>query len=111
MDSSSIISQITIKDKVLIIFYDQLVYGLFSKFNTDDEVKTYIEESLENAFQESILKKNNSPYLLNIASTEKFGAFPWEGGWPKQYLNKQLSIFMPIIQKFIADALTDKLEI
>ena len=35
--------------------------------------------------------------------------FDWKGEWARELIDKQLSIFMPIIQKFMVDALTDNL--
>lgn len=109
MDTSLIITQITVKDKTLVVFYDQLEYGLFSKFSSDNDIRNYISNNPKEAFEESVFKKKNSPYFLNIASVEKLGAFEWEGN--KNHLNKLLSIYMPIIQKFIADVLSDSLQV
>ena len=47
-------------------------------------------------------------YLLNIASTINLGAFEWKN--EKELLNKQLSMFIPIINKFIVAVLTNTLE-
>lgn len=109
MDTSLIITQITVKDKTLVVFYDQLEYGLFNKFSSDNDIRNYINNNLKEAFEESVFKKKNSPYFLNIASVEKLGAFKWEGN--KLHLNNLLSIYMPIIQKFIADVLSDSLQV
>lgn len=109
MDTSWIVTQVTVKDKTLVVFYDQLEYGLFSKFSSDNEVKNYITNNLEEAFDNAVFKKKNAPYFLNIASVEKLGVFKWEGS--KLHLNKMLDIYMPIIQKFIADTLSNSLQV
>lgn len=109
MDTSLIITQITVKDKTLVVFYNQLEYGLFNKFSSDNDIRNYISNNLKEAFEELVFKKKNSPYFLNIASVEKLGAFKWEGN--KLHLNNLLSIYMPIIQKFIADVLSDSLQV
>lgn len=57
------------------------------------------------------IKNEGNTYYLNIASSEDYGDFDWKGEWAKSLLNKQLSIFMPIIQKIIANALTDTLSL
>ena len=109
MDTSLIITQVTVKDKTLIVFYDQLEYGLFTKFSSDKEIKEYIDSNLEEAFSNAVFKKKNTPYFLNIASVEKLGSFEWKDNG--KHLNRMLSIYMPIIQKFIEDATTDSLNV
>ena len=109
MDTSWIITQVTVKDKTLIVFYDQLEYGLFTKFSSDKEIKEYIDSNLEEAFSNAVFKKKNTPYFLNIASVEKLGSFEWKNNG--KHLNRMLSIYMPIIQKFIEDATTDSLNV
>ena len=109
MDTSWIITQVTVKDKTLIVFYDQLEYGLFTKFSSDKEIKEYIDSNLEEAFSNAVFKKKNTPYFLNIASVEKLGSFEWRNNG--KHLNRMLSIYMPIIQKFIEDATTDSLNV
>ena len=47
--------------------------------------------------------------LLIIASVEKLGSFEWKDNG--KHLNRMLSIYMPIIQKFIEDATTDSLNV
>lgn len=109
MDTSWIITQVTVKDKTLVVFYDQLEYGLFTKFSSDSEIKEYIDSNLEEAFSNAVFKKKNTPYFLNIASVEKLGSFEWKDNG--EHLNRILSIYMPIIQKFIEDATTDSLNV
>ena len=41
---------VTVKDKTLVVFYDQLEYGLFTKFSSDSEIKEYIDSNLEEAW-------------------------------------------------------------
>lgn len=102
MDTSWIITQITSRDKNLIVFYDKLQYGLFNKFSSDSEVYEFINSNPEKAFEEAVFKKKEAPYFLNIASTENFGAFEWEN--MRSLLKRQMTTYMPIIQKFIIDA-------
>ena len=56
-------------------------------------------------------KSNEYIYVLNIISEECYSNFNWKGEWAKTLLNNQLSQYMPIIQKFMVDALTDSLNI
>lgn len=109
MDTTWIITQVTVKDKTLVVFYDQLEYGLFSRFYSDNEVKEYIDSNLKEAFSNAVFKKKNTPYFLNIASVERLGAFEWRNNG--KHLNRMLNIYMPIIQKFIEDATTDTLNV
>lgn len=109
MDLSWIITQIAVKDKTLIVFYDKLHYGLFAKFKSDRDIENYIHNHLNSAFNDAVFKKKNSPYFLNIASTENLGAFEWKN--EKPLLDYMMGIYMPIIQKFIVDARTDSLEV
>lgn len=109
MDTSWIVTQITVKNKTLIVFYDQLEYGLFRMFSSDKEVKKYIIDNIYEAFNNAVFKKKNAPYFLNIASVERLGAFKWEDN--KLHLNSLLATYMPIIQKFIADATTNTLQV
>lgn len=47
--------------------------------------------------------------LLIIASVEKLGSFEWKDNG--KHLNRMLSIYMPIIQKFIEDATANTLNV
>jgi hypothetical protein len=83
--------------------------GLHQLFTSDVEMKDYILQDTEKAFYSAINMQDDYVFSLNIASAEDFGAFDLENA--KDLLNKQLLIFIPIIQKFIVDALTDTLKI
>lgn len=109
MDLNWIITQIVVKDKTLIVFYDKLEYGLFAKFEKDKDVESFIHNHLDSAFKEAVFKKENAPYFLNIASTEHLGAFHWKDN--DGHLNYMMNIYMPVIQKFIVDARADCLEV
>lgn len=93
----------------LLLIYDKKSEGLHQLFTSEAEIKDYILQDTEKAFYSAIKIQNEYVFSLNIASTEDFGAFDWENA--KELLNKQLLIFMPIIQKFIVDALTDTFKI
>lgn len=105
MDTSWIITQVFSGNKTLIVFYDQMEYGLFNLFSSNSEIETFIKEDIDTAFNKAVFKKKDGPYFLNIASVEKLGAFSWNA-FTKSHLNHLLAIYMPIIQKFIADART-----
>ena len=91
----------------LSIIYNKLEYGLYTFFSSDKRMKSYVENHLEQAFQDALNYEGNNTFILNIASIQNFGMFEWKG--MKNLLNAQLSIFMPIIQKFIEEAITQNL--
>ena len=70
-------------------------------------MKDYIERMLEEAFCDTIDCKGNNTFILDIASTQDFSAF--ERSNMKNLIDLQLSIFMPVIQKFIIEALTQNI--
>ena len=98
MDSE--IARICINNKKLVIVYDKEENSFSDFFKIDEEMQDYIINDIDEAFNHSIEKKSDELFILNIASTEDFGNFDdWKG--MQSLLNRQLSIFMPIIQKFI----------
>lgn len=74
---------------------------------SDEEVPKFISDDLDWAFRCAIGMDGKNSYFLDISTWECFGNFSWEDGWPKSLLNQQLTTYMPIIQKFIADAVTN----
>ena len=93
------ISTITANGKQLRVIYSKQEQGLHLSFSSDERIREYIFRNTEEAFCESVTVDDEGTYWLNIASTEDFGAFEWKS--MPELLDKQLSIFMPIIQKFI----------
>lgn len=74
----------------------------------NDEDRIIRKYSDENGI---VRKYKGNIYTLNIQDEEPHANFDWKSKWAKNLINKQLSIFMPIIQKFMVDALTDNLYI
>lgn len=107
MPTNKIITKIVVDSKQLIVLYDKQSKGLHCLFETDGELKDFIEDHLDKAFLYAVRRVTNKSYVLNIASTENFGAFEWRT--MKSLLKRQMFIFMPLIQKFIVDARTDTL--
>lgn len=58
----------------------------------------------------TIKKFRRNIYTLNIQDDEPHTQFHWKGKWARNLIAKQLNLFMPTIQKFMVDALTDNLE-
>ena len=94
-----------VKDTTLTVVYDKTYSGLYEHFSSDDRMYEYIQHYTEEAFLVAVNKIEDNNYILNIASTHNLGAFEWHG--EKELLNRQLSAFMPIINRFIVDVLTD----
>lgn len=93
----------------LIVIYNKLQGGLYSFFSSDKRMYEYIQNNLEEAFVDAIRYKGESTFILNVASTENFGAFDWKNA--EDILDRQLNLFMPIIQKFMVSALTETLQL
>lgn len=104
-----VIGQLIFGKYRLLLIYDKVSEGLHQLFTSDAEMKDYILQDTEKAFYSAINTQDDYVFSLNIASTEDFGAFDLENA--KDLLNKQLLIFIPIIQKFIVNALTDTFKI
>ena len=102
------ICTIEVKGKKLHVFYNKQYRGLYSFFSSDGRVEEYINNNIENAFFEAINTEEDGTYSLNIASILNFGAFEWKNAG--DILHRQLNIFMPIIQKFVEEAVAERLE-
>ena len=77
----------------------------FAKYS-QESLQEYILNHTEEAFCSAIDKTNEGCYQLNISSNLHFHGPAGEGVY-----KNMLNTYMPIIQKFMADALTDSLEI
>lgn len=85
----------------------QLLKILPEKLSSDKHMYDYIQKDVERAFINGVQKVEDKAYLLNIASTEDFGAFEWKNA--KDIIDRQLTVFMPIVQKFMVSALSKTL--
>lgn len=97
--------------KTLHIIYDKGERGLHDMVceetpEGDENIQKMIKDNLEEVFPLAICKTDEENYVLNIASVQNFGNFSWKGKWGKEFLNQQLTAYMPIIQKFMADVTT-----
>ena len=102
------ITTLKIKDVTLTVIYDKSYCGLHNYFSSDDRMCQFLKSNTDEAYLHSINKVDINSYLLNIASAINLGAFEWKN--EKELLNKQLSMFTPIINKFIVTVLTNTLE-
>ena len=102
------ITTLKIKDVTLTVIYDKSYCGLHKYFSSDDRMCQFLKSNTDEAYLHSINKVDVNSYLLNIASTINLGSFEWKN--EKELLNKQLSMFTPIINKFIVAVLTNTLE-
>lgn len=81
---------------------------------SDREMLELIKNDINKAFLVSIHKYDDYVYVLNIAYEDYFGPSgnkPSGAECSPKLLNKHLAPYMPIIQKFMVDALTDNLYI
>lgn len=99
-----IIATIKVKSCTLLV-----CFGSENELSIDNSVQKAIESNIEAAFDSIVKKIDDNTFFLEIRTTEDYGNFPWEDGWSKNLLNRQLSLCMPLIQKFISDAMTDTL--
>lgn len=96
-------------NKKLVIIYDKAEDSLSCYFKDDKSMKDFIINNTVEVYNRFVKKETDKVLTLNIASTENFGAFnDWKG--MQNLLNRQLSIFMPIIQRFILYANTGNLD-
>lgn len=92
----------------LVLIYNKTVSGLYTRYSSDDELRDYIDNHLSTAFKEAIIPYKPYIYTINLASVTNYGAFSWEKSG--DLLERQLSIFMPIIKEFMVRAVTDTIE-
>ena len=103
------ITVIKVKDVTLSVVYNKTCSGLYEFFSIDDRMHQFLNSNTNEALLSSINKIDDQNYIINIASTMNLGAFEWKN--EKDLLDRQLSAFMPIIEKFIVGVLTDSLEL
>lgn len=93
----------------LVLIYTGQGYSLASHFDSDKEVHDFISENIDALFGRVIKKHADYIYTLNVVSVEELNDLH-NRQLNKLYIKKAFTIFMPIIQKFMVDALTDSLE-
>lgn len=92
----------------LYIIYDVNKPHLSSSFSihSKEKLKDYINNNVYEAFISAIDKIEEGCFQLNVASNSHYYGIAGESVY-----TKMLDVFMPIIQKFMVDALTDNLYI
>lgn len=85
-------------------------YSLGSCFESDEELANFIAANAEGAFKRAVKKHSDYIYVLNILTVKEYHYYRTNYVCQKD-MGKDLPIFMPIIQKFMIDALTDRLGI
>lgn len=86
---------------------------LASRFKTEAQMEEFIYNNLDIAFEVAVKKIDDYVYYINIIPHDYYGDgnVPDGADTPPKYLNKHIAPYMPIIQKFMVDALTDNLYI
>lgn len=93
---------------VLTYNYPFALSGL--SFSSIDEQRNYINNNIDDVFVNYVQKYDDYIFTLNISST--FASIcPSRQDELKYHFDVCLSLFSPIIQKFMVDALTDNLYI
>lgn len=93
----------------LVLAWDNQLGGLNEHFNSDEEMSAYIKNNVEKAFYMGVKKYADYIFVLNIATVETYGNF--DVTKDKNLIRKQINTFMPVISKFMIDALTDSFSI
>lgn len=104
-----IIGQLIFGKYRLLITWGNTV-SLSNNFQSDKSMRDSILRDPKLYFLKSIYKKEDYIYILDITTVENFGAFCWKREWAKNLLKQQLVTFLPIIQEFVTDAITDTLD-
>ena len=82
-----------------------------SEKTSDDMIRDDILHNTEECFYKAVKKFADYVYVLNISSASDIIVFNLNSKHSKELINQQITTFLPIIQKFIVDALTDDLYI
>lgn len=91
----------------LVLIWDKSKPSLSDDFTRKEELQAFINEKLNEAYIKAILKYDEYIYTLNLATVESYGNFPIYG--QNKAVEQQLKLFMPIMCKFMIDALADNL--
>ena len=97
----------TVRGIQLHIIYDKEKMGLYQLISSNSRMNDYVHNSTEKALYDAVYEVSPNEYCLNIASTENFNYLDLE--YEAAFLESQLEIFMPLVQKFMVYALTGKL--
>ena len=87
---------------LLDIVCDTKLPGLWQLFNTGTEIKNYIIEDTDNAYKKALQRLDTHHYIINCEMPEGELIISREK-WEKRQ-GQKIQIYMPIIQKFMADA-------
>lgn len=92
----------------LIIVCDSNQPSIAHRFDSNEDLRSYLSCNLEQAFKESLRPFSDYVYVLNVISPEDLTDSRW--GYKSQTkMKNRIDIFSPIISKFITDALFDKI--
>lgn len=92
----------------LILVYTGQEYSLASHFESDEVMQDFINKNIDNLFRKIIKKHDDYIYTLNVITVTELNDYH-NRFILKPYIQHALDVFMPIIQKFMVDALTDNL--
>ncbi len=96
---------LTIGKYTLKIVVDMHLDNLANGFKNDRELAEYILNNTEEAFYSSVNKYDENKYYLSVASTDR----DFYGDPGMSWKRRKVEMYVPIIKKFMIDALTDNL--
>ena len=79
--------------------------NLANSFRNDKDLAEYIRNNTEEAFYSSVHKYDENKYYLSAASTYK----EFYGNPGMKWKRRMVEMYVPIIKKFMVDALTENL--
>ena len=104
------VSKLTSKSDELVhldIVFSKDYPGLWQSLCSEEEIKKYIENNIDAAYQEAIQKIDDCHYILNCEMLNKDGLYISEEKWEKA-VGESIIIFLPIIQKFLGESSSHK---
>ena len=84
--------------------------GIGKTFDDIEELEVFINADVEGAFKKSIQKVDDTTYLLNCETKKTRALYVLEQVWHK-WVGKSIIAFLPVIRKFMMDAISDNLYI
>ena len=87
-----------------IVCDEKAKYGLWYIFKDEEKIKDYIKNQTVEAYRDAIHKMHDNYYVLNCQAHDPM--FSSEERWLEDQKDMILT-FIPIIQKFMVDVLTD----
>jgi len=102
-------SVLSLDGERLTVIYDYSYRGLHMLFHSDKKMKAYIQDNTTEAVRCGIIKASDR-YVLNVAPCCGYTVCEWKKGGSYDLLEKQLDVYMPIIDYFLLHGFKDVLK-